>query len=79
VLFLDEFEGENGADESLLHSVEVNDSRSGTTSMNASAMMPSPILLWRFKVSFSARFVLGFRKILEVSCYFSYNVFVAFF
>jgi hypothetical protein len=46
VLFLDEFEGENGADESLLHYVEVNDSRGVTTLMNASAMIPSPILLW---------------------------------
>lgn len=47
---LDEFEEENGADESLLHSVEGNDSRGGATPMNGSGMMPSPVLLWRFKV-----------------------------
>ncbi|CAK8536567.1 unnamed protein product [Lathyrus sativus] len=46
----DEYEGEDGADESLLHSGEVNDTRGGTTPMSATAMMPSPILLWRFKV-----------------------------
>lgn len=50
MLFLDEYEGEDGADESLLHSGEANDSRGGTTPMGATAMMPSPILLWRFKV-----------------------------
>jgi len=52
VLFVDEFEEENGADESLLHSVEGNDSRGGATPMSGSGMMPSPVLLWRFKVFF---------------------------
>ncbi|PNX92616.1 SPX and EXS domain-containing protein 1-like [Trifolium pratense] len=51
---LDDFEGENGADESLLNSVEVNDMRGGNTPMNAAAMMPSPILLWRFKVGWDS-------------------------
>ncbi|XP_004487374.1 uncharacterized protein [Cicer arietinum] len=46
----DEYEVENGSDDDLLHSIEANDSRGGTTPMSGSAMTPSPILLWRFKV-----------------------------
>lgn len=64
MLFVDEFEEENGADESSLHSVEGNDSRGGATPMNGSGMMPSPVLLWRFKVFFC------FKKFFEL-CKFS--------
>lgn len=52
VMLLDEYEVENGSDDDLLHSIEANDSRGGTTPMSGSAMTPSPILLWRFKVFF---------------------------
>ncbi|KAL2590043.1 hypothetical protein AAZV13_13G267900 [Glycine max] len=46
---LDEHEVENGIEEGLLHPVEADDSKGGTP-VSAAAMMPSPILLWRFKV-----------------------------
>jgi len=45
----DEHEVENGIEEGLLHPVEADDSKGGTP-VSAAAMMPSPILLWRFKV-----------------------------
>lgn len=48
--FTDATEAENGVDEGLLHAIELNDLKGATTPMSASAMMPSPILLWRFKV-----------------------------
>ncbi|KAI9071267.1 hypothetical protein K1719_046773 [Acacia pycnantha] len=49
---LDDNEGENGVDEGFLHSIELNDLRGVTMPMtiSASAIMPSPVLLWRFKV-----------------------------
>nr|KYP38248.1 SPX and EXS domain-containing protein 5 [Cajanus cajan] len=49
---LDEHEVENGGEEGLLHPVEAGDSKVGATPVSASAvaMMPSPILLRRFKV-----------------------------
>lgn len=50
VLFPDEHEVENGAEDGLLHPVEANDLRGGTTPMSVVAIMPSPVLLWRFKV-----------------------------
>lgn len=48
----DENGAENGVDEGLLHSMELNDLRVVTMPMTiaASAIMPSPILLFRFKV-----------------------------
>jgi len=50
VLFSDEHEVENGVDEGLLHPVEAADSRGSLTAVGAATMMPSPALLWRFKV-----------------------------
>lgn len=41
---------ENGVEEGLLYPGEANDSRGGATPMSAGTIMPSPILLWRFKV-----------------------------
>lgn len=76
MLFVDEFEEENGADESLLHSVEGNDSRGGATPMNGSGMMPSPVLLWRFKVFFVLKSFLNFVNSLLLLYY--YNMFDAF-
>ncbi|KAL4020661.1 hypothetical protein IC575_019442 [Cucumis melo] len=40
----------NGVDETLLHSMEVDDLKSTILTMNPVAIVPSPILLWRFKV-----------------------------
>lgn len=40
----------NGVDETLLHSMEVDDLKSTILTMNPAAIVPSPILLWRFKV-----------------------------
>ena len=37
-------------DETLLHSMEVDDLKSTILTMNPVAIVPSPILLWRFKV-----------------------------
>ncbi|KAG5114486.1 hypothetical protein JHK82_037755 [Glycine max] len=50
---LDEHEVENGIEEGLLHPVEADDSKGGTP-VSAAAMMPSPILLWRFKVGWDS-------------------------
>ncbi|XP_027340057.1 SPX and EXS domain-containing protein 1-like [Abrus precatorius] len=47
---LDDNEVENGVEEGLLHPVEAADSKSGTIPVSAAAIMPSPILLLRFKV-----------------------------
>lgn len=49
-MFPDEHEVENGVEEGLLHPVEASDSKGGVIPVSAAAMMPSPILLWRFKV-----------------------------
>ncbi|XP_061376060.1 uncharacterized protein LOC133318121 isoform X1 [Gastrolobium bilobum] len=43
-------EVENGVDEGLLYSTEASDLTGATISMRATAVIPSPILLWRFKV-----------------------------
>ncbi|KAG4981165.1 hypothetical protein JHK85_035123 [Glycine max] len=47
---LDEHEVENGVEEGLLHPVEASDSKGGVIPVSAAAMMPSPVLLWRFKI-----------------------------
>lgn len=44
-------EVENGVEEDFSLSMETNDLKSASTPMSTAAMMPSPILLWRFKVS----------------------------
>ncbi|KAJ7948183.1 SPX and EXS domain-containing protein 1 [Quillaja saponaria] len=41
---------ENGIEEGFLHSIEANDLKSPATPMSTTAIIPSPILLWRFKV-----------------------------
>ncbi|KAJ7981320.1 SPX and EXS domain-containing protein [Quillaja saponaria] len=41
---------ENGAEEGFLHSIEANDLKGVATPMSTTAIMPSPIWLWRFKV-----------------------------
>ncbi|KAI4322563.1 hypothetical protein L6164_022243 [Bauhinia variegata] len=46
---LDASEMENGVEEVLLHSLEVNSLRAATP-MNAAVIMPSPVLIWRFKL-----------------------------
>jgi hypothetical protein len=43
-------EVENGVEEDFLHSMEANDLKSVIPPMSTAAIMPSPILLWRFKV-----------------------------
>ncbi|GMY09943.1 SPX and EXS domain-containing protein 1 isoform X1 [Fagus crenata] len=43
-------EVENGVEEDFLHSIEANDLKSVIPPMSTAAIMPSPILLWRFKV-----------------------------
>ncbi|XP_027345571.1 SPX and EXS domain-containing protein 1-like isoform X2 [Abrus precatorius] len=45
-------EVENGVDEGVLYSTEANDLKSATMPINAIAIIPSPVLLWRFKVLF---------------------------
>ncbi|XP_022153890.1 SPX and EXS domain-containing protein 1-like isoform X1 [Momordica charantia] len=40
----------NGVDETLLHSMEVDDLKSTILTLNPTAIVPSPVLLWRFKV-----------------------------
>ncbi|WVY99683.1 hypothetical protein V8G54_025753 [Vigna mungo] len=47
---LDEHEVENGVEEGLLHAVEADDSKGSVTAVGGATMMPSPALLWRFKV-----------------------------
>lgn len=44
-------EVENGVEEDFSLSMETNDLKSASTPMSTATMMPSPILLWRFKVS----------------------------
>ncbi|KAH1222479.1 SPX and EXS domain-containing protein 1 [Glycine max] len=51
---LDEHEVENGVEEGLLHPVEASDSKGGVIPVSAAAMMPSPVLLWRFKVGWDS-------------------------
>ncbi|KAI4334083.1 hypothetical protein L6164_018818 [Bauhinia variegata] len=46
---LDASDVENGVEENLLHPLEPNGLR-GAAPMNTTAIMPSPVLLWRFKV-----------------------------
>ncbi|XP_059449713.1 uncharacterized protein LOC132180785 [Corylus avellana] len=41
---------ENGVEEGFLHSIEANDMKGVSTPVSTAAIMPSPILLWRFKV-----------------------------
>ncbi|KAE8075751.1 hypothetical protein FH972_014440 [Carpinus fangiana] len=41
---------ENGVEEGFLHSIEANDVKGVSTPVSTAAIMPSPILLWRFKV-----------------------------
>jgi hypothetical protein len=41
---------ENGVEEGFLHSIEANDVKGVSTPASTAAIMPSPILLWRFKV-----------------------------
>ncbi|KAJ1418116.1 hypothetical protein SESBI_16075 [Sesbania bispinosa] len=59
---LDEYEVENGVEEGLLHPAEGNDSRGSTTPMSAAGIMPSPTLLWRFKVFALFLLLESFRK-----------------
>ncbi|XP_020539454.1 SPX and EXS domain-containing protein 1 isoform X3 [Jatropha curcas] len=40
----------NGAEEGFFHSMELNDLKSMITPISTAAIMPSPVLLWRFKV-----------------------------
>lgn len=49
---------ENGAEENFLHSSETDILKGSSTPMSTTAIMPSPIILWRFKVLFF--FVWGF-------------------
>lgn len=49
---------ENGAEENFLHSSEADSLKGSSTPMSTTAIMPSPIILWRFKVLFF--FVWGF-------------------
>ncbi|KAL5132157.1 hypothetical protein HKD37_12G034880 [Glycine soja] len=53
-VFPDEHEVENGVEEGLLHPVEASDSKGGVIPVSAAAMMPSPVLLWRFKVGWDS-------------------------
>ncbi|XP_019156228.1 PREDICTED: SPX and EXS domain-containing protein 5-like [Ipomoea nil] len=39
-----------GAEEEILHSIEVNEMKGVSTSLSSTAILPSPTLLWRFKV-----------------------------
>jgi len=41
---------DNGVEEGLLHPVETADLKGSVTAVGAASMMPSPALLWRFKV-----------------------------
>lgn len=41
----------NSSEENLLHLVESNEMKGVTTPLTSTAIMPSPILLWRLKVS----------------------------
>ncbi|OIV99216.1 hypothetical protein TanjilG_06521 [Lupinus angustifolius] len=43
-------EVENGADVGLLHSTEANDFKGSILPISTATIMPSPMLLWRFKV-----------------------------
>lgn len=49
---------ENGAEENFLHSSEADSLKGSSTPMSTTAIVPSPIILWRFKVLFF--FVWGF-------------------
>lgn len=49
---------ENGAEENFLHSSDADSLKGSSTPMSTTAIMPSPIFLWRFKVLFF--FVWGF-------------------
>ena len=46
-------------DEGLFHSTDANDSKGATIPISATTIMPSPILLWRFKVLFTFWETLG--------------------
>ncbi|XP_022157429.1 SPX and EXS domain-containing protein 1-like [Momordica charantia] len=48
--YLSGTESGNGVDDTLLHSMEADDLKSAILTMNPTAIVPSPILLWRFKV-----------------------------
>lgn len=41
---------ENGVDEGFLNSIPTNDMKGASTLVSTTAIMPSPILLWRLKV-----------------------------
>lgn len=41
----------SGAEEVILHSIEVNEMKGVGTPLSSTAILPSPTLLWRFKVS----------------------------
>ncbi|XP_059629470.1 uncharacterized protein LOC132271974 [Cornus florida] len=43
-------EAGNSAEESILHSMDGNEMKSVSTTLSSTAMMPSPVFLWRFKV-----------------------------
>ncbi|KAG2712263.1 hypothetical protein I3760_04G116600 [Carya illinoinensis] len=49
-VFSDLGELENGVEEGFLNSIDANDMKGVSTPVSAAAIMPSPILLWRFKV-----------------------------
>uniref|UniRef100_A0A2P2LUQ8 Uncharacterized protein MANES_13G073300 n=1 Tax=Rhizophora mucronata TaxID=61149 RepID=A0A2P2LUQ8_RHIMU len=40
----------NGVEEGVSHSMESNDLKSAIAPITTAAIMPSPVLLWRFKV-----------------------------
>lgn len=44
-------DNENGAEEGFLNLTEANDMKGGSMPISTAAIMPSPALLWRFKVS----------------------------
>lgn len=57
---------ENGAEENFLHSSEADSLKGSSTPMSTTAIMPSPIILWRFKVLFSVIFLFKKKNVLSL-------------
>ncbi|KAF2284998.1 hypothetical protein GH714_034270 [Hevea brasiliensis] len=65
----------NGAEEGFLHSTESNDLKSMITPISTAAIMPSPILLWRFKTGWDSvmRMSVDLRDLFLYEAFLYYN------
>ncbi|GMN58098.1 hypothetical protein TIFTF001_027196 [Ficus carica] len=66
---------ENGAEENFLHSSEADSLKGSSTPMSTTAIVPSPIILWRFKIGWDSvmRMSVDLRDLFLYEAFLYYN------